>query len=86
MSTENIVPGNHLPDDKPQCDPVDMENGKCIPDKVEHPSQRSNYIFLVSTVVVENMLCLEFLADVVLKYMPHLYSEETAKGTKTVSS
>ena len=85
MSTENRISGNHLPEGSPQSRLEDMENGKCIPDRVEHCFQRQNYVHLVSKICTEHMPCLQFLSSQVPKHMHHRYSEQTSKPTKTVS-
>ena len=84
MSVENRVPGNHLPDEKPQGRLEDMENGKFIPNRVEHLEQRNNYKVLVSKVLTQYIPCLNFLSAVTLKHIPHRHSEETSKATKMV--
>ena len=42
MSTENRISRSHLPDIGPQGRLDDMENGKCIPDCLEHRMQHQN--------------------------------------------
>ena len=85
MSTENRISGNHLPDIGPQGRLKDMENGKCIPDRLEHRIQRQNYVHLVSRICSQNILCLKFLSSVIPKHIPRHYSEQMSKPTKTVS-
>ena len=85
MSTENRISGNHLPDIGPQGRLEDMENGKCIPDHLEHRMQCQNYVHLVSRICSQNILCLKFLSSVIPKHIPHQYSEQMSRPTKTVS-
>lgn len=86
MATENRVSGNHLPDDKPICNLMDMENGKCCPNKWEHKQQHDNYIKLVSRVITQELPILHFLQEVVLPHIPNQYSGIMKKKTKTVNN
>ena len=84
MSTENRVSGDRLPDDKPQCDLMDMENGKCCPNKREHIRQHENYICLVSRTIARKIPCLSFMENVVTDHIPHQYSKEMKQQTDIV--
>ena len=84
MATENRVSGNHLTDEKPIGDLMEMENGKCCPDRIEHAKQRSNYITLVSCYITSEIPCLEFLKDAAQMHIPHMYSAIMKQQTQTV--
>lgn len=85
MSTENRVSGNHLSNDPPEGGIMDMPNGICIPDQIESQQQRENYITLVERLLCKYLPCLEFLSDVTVQHIPHLYKKEMSAKTKTVS-
>ncbi len=56
MSTENRVSGNHLNMVEGSAERIlEMDNGKCLPDRNEHAAQRDNYADLVSRIVVDNI-------------------------------
>jgi hypothetical protein len=87
MNTENRVSGNHLSMVEGSADKIlQMDNGKCLPDRNEHATQRDNYADLVSRIVVDNINCLEFLKAHATHHIKHPYSREMAKPTETVSS
>eukprot|EP00794_Sanderia_malayensis_P008410 gene8410-9308_t len=83
MSTENRVSGCHLQDQEPQCDLQQLENGKFVPDRIEHSNQRRDYIHHASKIATKYIPCLNSLMEVVPKYIKHLHMEETAAATKT---
>ena len=85
MATENRVSGNHLPYDKPICSLMEMDNGKCCPNKWEHKQQHDNYVELVSRVITQELPCLHFLQEVVLSLIPHQYSAVMKQKTERVS-
>ena len=85
MSTENRVSGNHLSMVEGSAERIlEMDNGKCLPDRNEHAAQRDNYVDLVSRIVVGNINCLEFLKAHVICHIKHPYSREMAKPTENV--
>ena len=85
MCTENRVTGNYLSDDQPICNLKDLGIGKCVPSKLEHSQQHDNYVHLVSRVITSEVPCLNFLKDVALPHIPHIYSKEMREKTDTVS-
>jgi hypothetical protein len=86
MTTENRVTGCNLPSSKPIKRIKDMDNRKCIPDTNDHAQQRENYVNLVERIMVKNIPCMEFLANVVTIHIPHQYSKEMRIKSKTVSA
>jgi hypothetical protein len=85
-ATKNRIHGNHL-STVMQADQLStMENGKCIPSRMEQISQRDNYIQLVERVLVQNISCLQSFKDVVVHHIPHMYSKETKEPTDSVST
>ena len=85
MSTENRISGAHLRRNEPIGDISTLENGKCVPNQIEHQKQKENYVVLVSRILTANIQCLKHLEEVVLKHIPHRYHKETAQATDTVS-
>ncbi|KAK3731074.1 hypothetical protein QZH41_012180 [Actinostola sp. cb2023] len=82
-STKNRVCSFHLSDTPPEGDILTFENGRCIPNHVEHNKQRENYIVLVSRIITSNINALKHLGDTVIKHIPHKYSKEMAQSTQT---
>ena len=86
MSVENRVSGNHLSlEDTTSKTIMDLDNGKFLPDKTEHIKQRQNYVDLVSRIIVDNIDCLNFLQQHVVRHIRHKYWKEVAKPTEVVS-
>ncbi len=86
MSTENRVSGNHLSDQQPIADIMDMANGKVLPSQLDHSKQRNDYVVLVSRHMTEEIDCLKFLKGVTTSHIRHQYSDELKQKTKTVRS
>ena len=85
MSTENRVSGNHLSMVEGSAKRIlEMDNGKCLPDRNEHSAQRDNYADLVSRILVDNIKCLGFLKAHVIRHIKHPYSRDMTKPTETV--
>ena len=74
MCTENRVAGNNLSMEEISTTILDMDNGKCIPDTLEHIAQRENYPNLVSRIMVDNISCLDFLKEHAVRHILHKYS------------
>jgi len=84
MAVENRVSGNHLPSERPACPIQTLENGQCLPGRLEHHLQRENYIILTERALVE-IPCLSFLKGVVVQHIPHQYSKEMRQTSSIVS-
>ena len=85
MSTENRIGAVEYSDQSKEGGIMKLENGKCIPSNDDHQLQRKNFITLVGRILVVNIPYLKFLADVITSHIPHKYSSQMAKKTKTVS-
>eukprot|EP00794_Sanderia_malayensis_P012437 gene12437-13723_t len=83
MATENRISGKHLDDTKPIGDVMSLENGVFSPSKSEHQHQRNNYITLVSRYITDEIECSKFSQGVVIRNIPHIYTEETKQKTDT---
>lgn len=84
---KNRVSGNHLPDDKPICDILELDNYKITPSSTEHILQKCDYIILVERILVTSIPYLGFCSDVINLHIPHKHSKECAnKTTKVVTS
>ena len=64
MSTENKISGAHLRRNEPVGDISTLENGKCVPNQIEHQKQKENYVALVSRILTANIQCLKHLEEV----------------------
>ena len=62
----NRVSGNHLSDNMPTHDILQLESAKIIPSANEHMLQRSNYITLIERILVSSIPCLKFREDVAI--------------------
>ena len=70
MSTANRVPGTGLSTETPQSGLLEMENGNCLPSALDNAKQGDNYVKLVERIIVNNILCLGFLADECTNHIP----------------
>ena len=86
MAVENRVSGQHLSDQQPQDGVRQLENGKCLPSTRDNIKQRDNYIVLVGRVIATHVKYLNFLRDVAVDHIPHLYRKEMSKKSEMVSS
>ncbi|XP_065062180.1 uncharacterized protein LOC135689010 [Rhopilema esculentum] len=84
MSTENRLPGHHLPAGKPIGSIDKVENAIYLPSKKDHIKQRLDYVYLVARLITRHIPCLQFLRTVVKEHMPHKFSHSTGLATKTV--
>ena len=84
-ATTNRISGNHLSREQPDGKLNDVENGKFIPNHLEHFSQRNDYIHLTERVLVKNIPCLQSFENVVVHHIPHVYSKEAREPTHSVS-
>ena len=85
-AVKNRVSGDHLPDDIPTCDLVELSNDKLLPNSMDHVIQMTNYVELVERILTEEIPCLHFCKDVVRKHIPHPHSKEMAEKTEKVRS
>ena len=69
--------GNHLSDNMPTHDILQLENAKIIPSANEHMLQRSNYITLIERILVSSIPCLKFCEDVAINHISHKHSKES---------
>ena len=85
MSTANRVPGTRLSTETPQSGLLEMENGNCLPTALDNAKQGDNYVKFVERIIVNNILCLGYLANECTNHIPHQYSSDMIKKTDTVS-
>ena len=85
MSAENCVSGNYLSDKVPVGGVMMMEDGHCLPNRLDNSKQSENYINLVECVIATNIPCLKFFSDVYSMHIPHMYSGEMKRKSKSVS-
>lgn len=83
MSVENRVSGNHL-SSKSVGSVLNLENGKCLPSVRDNTRQHANYVALVGRIISSKIKCLQFLQDVSVAHIPHLYSKEMSNKTDVV--
>lgn len=75
----------HLPDDTPIADIQDVPNSTFLPSLSDHKSLLSDFVVLISRVLVENLPAFEIFKDVVPFHIQHKYSEVLKNKTETVS-
>ena len=85
MSTANRVPCTRLSTETPQSGLLEMENGNCLPTALDNAKQGDNYVKFVERIIVNNILCLGYLANECTNHIPHQYSSDMIKKTDTVS-
>lgn len=85
MSVANRVSGNHLSNVKPGGSVLSLENGKCLPSVSDNVRQRENYIALIGRIISAKIKCLQFLQDVSVAHIPHLYKKEKSAKSDVVS-
>lgn len=81
---ENRVSGNHLPDDKPVKNIMDVENKDLIPSIVDHKELYNNYLVHIQRILTKRIPSLEGLSSNVPKHIKHKHSEEMSKKSKKV--
>ena len=85
MSVANRVSGNHLSHVRPGGSVLNLENGKCLPSVRDNVRQRENYIALIGRIISAKIKCLQFLQDVSVGHIPHLYRREMSAKSNVVS-
>ena len=83
MSVENRVAGNHL-SAQSNGSVMHLENGKCLPSARDNVRQHANYVALIGRIITAKVKCLQFLQDVSVAHIPHLYSMEMRTNTDVV--
>ena len=81
---ENRVSGNHLPDDKPEKNVMDVENKDLIPSIADHKELYNNYLVHIQRILTKRIPSLEGLSSNVPKHIKHKHSEEMSKKSKKV--
>ena len=81
---ENRVSGNHLPDDKPVKNIMDVENKDLIPSIADHKELYNNYLVHIQRILTKRIPSLEGLSSNVPKHIKHKHSEEMSKKSKKV--
>lgn len=81
---ENRVSGNHLPDDKPVKNIMDVENKDLIPSIADHKELYNNYLVHIQRILTKRIPSLEGLSSNVPKHIKHKHSEEMRKKSKKV--
>jgi len=62
-----------------------MDDGNCLPSALDNAKQRDDYIKHVERIMVNNIPCLGFLANLCTNHIPHQHSSEMKKKSDTVS-
>jgi len=81
---ENRFSGNHLPDDKPVKNIMDVENKDLIPSIADHKELYNNYLVHIQRILTKRIPALEGLSSNVPKHIKHKHSEEMSKKSKKV--
>ena len=81
---ENWVSGNHLPDDKPVKNIMDVENKDLIPSIADHKELYNNYLVHIQRILTKRIPSLEGLSSNVPKHNKHKHSEEMSEKSKKV--
>ena len=79
------VSGNHLSHVRPGGSVLNLENGKCLPSVCDNVRQRENCIALIGRIISAKIKCLQFLQDVSVAHIPHLYRKEMSAKSNVVS-
>lgn len=82
----NRVSGNHLPDDGPIKDILDVESSEILPSAQDHMAYAKLLKVHIQRILVKRIPCLEYLRDYVVQHIPHIHKNEMQKETKKVSS
>jgi len=67
-----------------QTELLDLDNSKILPGVTDHQNLRSDYIHLVSRILVEYLPCFNFLKSVCPLHIPHMYNKEMAQKSEKV--
>ena len=83
-TVENRVSGNHLPDDKPVKNIMDIENKDLLPSIADHKELYNNYLVHIQRILTKRIPSLEGLSSNVPKHIKHIHSGEMSKKSKKV--
>ena len=81
---QNRVSGNTLSKLSPKQNLADVSNMTFLPSANDQSKQRSNYIVLVSRMLVEYFKAFEPLKEVCIQHIPHKYSKEMSEPSVKV--
>ena len=81
----NRVSGNSLPNEAPRQDLQTVSNMTFLPSANDQVKQRSNYIVLVSRMLVEYFDAFQPLKDACVQHMPHKYSKNMSEKSVKVN-
>ena len=81
---ENRVSGNHLPDDRPVKDVLDVENKDLIPSFADHKELYNNYLVHIQRILTRRIPALQWLSNQVPKHIWHKHSQEMRQPSKKV--
>jgi len=73
---ENQVSGNHLPDDKPVKNIMDVENKDLTPSIADHKELYNNYLLHIQRILTQRFPSVEGLSSNVPKHIKRKHSEE----------
>lgn len=79
---KNRVTGNRK---RAQVELSQLDNCHLLPTTADHEKLRMDFTYLVSRVLVEHLLCMQFLQSVCLNHIPHQYSYQMAQKSEKVS-
>ena len=65
---------------------MDLELSKLLPSEDSNFAVESDFITLVSRILVKYLPALSFLKDVVVHHIPHQYSQEMAQKSEVAST
>ena len=82
---ENRVSANHLSNEGPKADLLNVPNIKFFPSIEDQRKQRFNYIVLVSRILVDHFSAFAPLKDACIRHIPHKYSTEMSKKSNKVN-
>ena len=79
---ENRVSGNHLPDNRPVKDILDVENKILIPSFVDHKELYNDYQVHIQRILTRRIPALQWPSNKVPKHIEHKHSPETRQPSK----
>lgn len=80
----NRVSGNHLPDDGPIQDVMDVEMSEVLPGPDDHLAYAKNLKVHIQRILVTRLPCLETLKGCVVQHIPHPHQKEMHTQSKKV--
>lgn len=84
MAVKDRVNCEHLPDDQPIGDLLELENNQFLPSLEDHETLRNDLIHAIAILLIENVKSFKVFEDVFPKHFQHEYSDVMSRKSVVV--